>query len=209
MQIRRIAAAAAAVLALASPAAGQDAPADSAAAPNGLRRGAWSLSFTSPGSGERGELGAWRMVGERTNLGITLGVAAYTRERDNEGEEQRDQEETGADFQLGLAARRYLTTARAVAPFLHGRVFAATLSQERDGPGFEDRVNGASVGAEVGVGAEWFPVRQFSVAGHTGFRAALSHYEQDLDVPEEETGYDATVTSLNTFTSALSLQIYF
>jgi hypothetical protein len=71
-------------------------------------------------------------------------------------------------------------------------------------------VNGLGAGAELAVGAEWFPVRQFSVAGHTGVRASLSRLDQDLTRPDgTPSDYDAENISLATFTSALSLQIYF
>ncbi|HEX6042573.1 outer membrane beta-barrel protein [Longimicrobium sp.] len=206
MQIRFLAAAAAAVLAFSAPLRAQDA--DSAFAPNGLRPGAWSLSFAAPGSGsgERATLGAWRMVGARTNLGVTLGLALSDSERDDDGQ---DTEETDTSLQLGINARRYLALTRGVAPYVQGGVFAGTSTQQREVADFEDRVESNFVGAEVAVGAEWFPVRQFSVAGHTGLRALRSQAELSATNPADDENVDASGTGISTFTSALSLQIYF
>lgn len=203
----RFAAAAAAVLVLAAPVQAQDA--DSATAPNGLRPGAWSLSF-APSASERGEFGAWRMVGERTSVGLTLGFSVSDSDREIRDEPQADQEDEHTNVHLGIAARRYLVTTRSVAPYLLGRLSGGIVTQRRESAGYSERVHGIAAGAELAVGAEWFPVRQFSVAGHTGVRASVSRLNQDLTRPEgTETDFDAENISLGTFTSALSLQIYF
>jgi hypothetical protein len=62
------------------------------------------------------------------------------------------------------------------------------------------------VGALGGLGVEWFPARRVSISGETGLSAQLGR--QTL---EHNDGQDARVTSLNlsTFTSGLSVQIYF
>ena len=56
MQIR-LTAATAAVLAISTPALAQDADSDSP--PNGLRPGAWSISFSAPGNFDAGSAGSW------------------------------------------------------------------------------------------------------------------------------------------------------
>jgi hypothetical protein len=213
MRLRLLAAAAAAVLA--SPALAQDAapPADTTPAPNALRKGAWSLSFSAPGysgSGERVEFGVWEMVGARTNLGLTLEVNVSGRDR--EGEEQgADQTEASTSVQLGANLRRYGSTARSVAPFVQGRVFGRGYYTRRDALGYEETIHGVSGGLEGAFGVEWFPVRQFSVAGHTGARLLVGRLEQDQEYPDEDTdrSTDYRDVIFQTFTSALSVQIYF
>jgi opacity protein-like surface antigen len=212
MRLRLLAAAAAAVLA--SPALAQDAPsADTTPAPNGLRKGAWSLSFSAPGysgSGERAEFGVWEMVGARTNLGLTLEVNVSGRDR--EGEEQgADQTEASTSVQLGANLRRYVSTARSVAPYVQGRVFGRGFYTRRDGLGYEETLRGVSGGLEGAVGVEWFPVRQFSVAGHTGARLSVGRLEQNLTNPNDDTERLSEYSDVifQTFTSALSVQIYF
>lgn len=212
MRLHLLAAAAAAVLA--SPTLAQEAPpADTTPAPNGLRKGAWSLSFSAPGysgSGERAEFGVWEMVGARTNLGLTLEVSVAGRDR--EGEEQgADQTEASTSVQLGANLRRYVSTARSVAPYVQGRVFGRGYYTRRDGLGYEETIRGAAGGLEGAFGVEWFPVRQFSVSGHTGARLGVGRLEQDQEYPDDDTKRSADYrdVSFQTFTSALSVQIYF
>lgn len=213
MRLRLLAATAAVVIA--SPALAQDVPAptDTTPAPNGLRQGAWSLSFSAPGysgSGERAELGVWEMVGARTNLGLTLEVNVYGRDR--EGEEQgADQTEASTSLQLGANVRRYVSTTRVVAPYVQGRVFGRGFYTRRDGLGYDETLRGVSGGLEGAVGVEWFPVRQFSVAGHTGARMLIGRLEQDLENPDDDNERRSEYRDVNfqTFTSALSVQIYF
>lgn len=196
------------------PALAQDAPpADTTPAPNGLRKGTWSLSFSAPGyngSGERAEFGVWEMVGARTNLGLTLEVNVYGRDREG-NDEGADQTEASTSVQLGANLRRYVSTARSVAPFVQGRVFGRGFYTRRDALGYEETIRGVSGGLEGSVGVEWFPVRQFSVAGHTGARLFMGRLEQDQDYPDDDTerAADYRDVSFQTFTSALSVQIYF
>lgn len=197
---------------LAAPALAQDAlPADTTPAPNGLRKGTWSLSFSAPGftgTSERAEFGVWEMVGARTNLGLTLEVNVYGRDREGEG---ADQTEASTSVQLGANLLRYVSTARSVAPFVQGRVFGRGFYTRRDALGYEETLRGVSGGLEGSVGVEWFPVRQFSVAGHTGARLFIGRLEQDQDYPDDDTerAADFRDVSFQTFTSALSVQIYF
>ncbi|HEY0037938.1 MAG TPA: hypothetical protein VGB66_14675, partial [Longimicrobium sp.] len=69
------------------------------------------------------------------------------------------------------------------------------------------RVYGA--GLQGGVGVEWFPVRRVSVAGHTG--AQVGAFGSDEEVQTETGPREGNQRMLDaaTFTSRLSLQIYF
>jgi hypothetical protein len=202
-------AAAATMLALAAPARAQDAAADSTAPPPvGPQKGAWSLSFVAPGyGGETVEFGVWEMVGARTNLGVTLEVLVGGRE-----DEANGRKGTAATTRAGLGfnARRYLATARRVTPYLQGRVFVRGAYQRNESPGVEDWHRGAQVGAEAALGAEWFPVHHFSVSGHTGVRLAASRFRQELTASDGQTHpLSTTDASLQTFTSAVAVRIYF
>jgi hypothetical protein len=208
--------AAAAALVLASPAHAQDAPpADSAAAPpNALQKGAWSLSFSAPGytgGGERVEFGVWEMVGPRTNLGLTLEVNVSGYDRETEGAGQGgEQTDASTSVLLGLAARQYMRAGRTIAPFVQGRVFGRGSYSRRESSGYEETQRGAGAGAEAAFGVEWFPVRSFSVSGHTGARLQFNRSEQDLTDPmDQEQRAENHYFSFQTFTSALSVQIYF
>lgn len=203
MQIRPLAAAAAAVLALSSPALAQE---DDDDAPLGPPRGAWSLSFTAPGDDGRTDLGAWKMVDDRTNVGVTLGFGRSSREREDENP-GASFKETATDLELGLAARLYLTQRYGAAPFVQGRLFGSMSTVDREGQDYESTVEARGLGGQLAVGAEWFPVRQFSISGHTGVSVVASRLENDAPAPSGDPV--DTLTTINTFTSALSLQIYF
>jgi hypothetical protein len=194
-------------LLLAAPLSAQDAAPDSTPR-NSLQKGAWSLSFDAPafGGGDPSSLGGWKMVGERTNLGVSVGI--HTRNTESRSDSSgRDEITTG--LMLGVEARRYVSPAREITPFATGGVFAFLSRFKQDygaGEG-EQHVYGAGVSA--GAGVEWFPVRRISLAGHTGVRLNVHRGESSTDHGGgqrrgEERGWD-----LSTFTTALSLQIYF
>lgn len=205
-----LSAAAAALLAL--PAAAQDTiPADTAAPRNGLRDGARSLQFDLPsygGSVATGAFGVWQMVGARTNLGITLGISANVRDRDYDDAEQSDR---GTYLQLGLAAKRYASTDGPVAPFALGRVFAYSSRLEREADvGFRDEQKILGGGVEGGLGVEWFPVRHLSVGGYTGVSVGGESLNGETERPNEpRREYDESGAFFRTFTSTLSVHLYF
>lgn len=194
----------------AAPVRAQDAPADSAPPPpNGLRQGAWSLTFQFPtvGGGELGELGAWKMVDARTNLGISLSATLTDRSRETDGHEDS---EVHTSVALGLNARRYAATARRVAPYVQARLAAGRGHTRRTGDGVDGTVRAVFASATAAAGAEWFPTPQFSVAGHTGVTVFASRrtYDGTGAQGDEREARDRDL-SLDTLTSTLSLRIYF
>ncbi|HEU0301594.1 MAG TPA: hypothetical protein VFR37_19220, partial [Longimicrobium sp.] len=73
---------------------------------------------------------------------------------------------------------------------------------------FEDRSLDTGVAAAVGV--EWFPVRRVSFTGHTGAELFARRFEQHADGPDDqEFDMEGSSLFLRTFTTALTLQIYF
>jgi hypothetical protein len=179
---------------------------------NSLRRGAWSLSFDLPvglGSGEElgAGLGAWRMVSDRTNLGAALDAEYHrTGAEDGAGGER---EREFARARLGLAARRYLDTGRAVAPFLAGRVGAGLSREAVDGDDLPGSIvgRGWSVDASGGAGVEWFPVRGVSVFGSTG--VGIDFERSRTPAGPEPGDVETTGFSVGTFTTQLGFRIYF
>lgn len=215
LMIFRTTAAAWLLLAIAVPARAQDAAApDTAAADTtprtSLRKGAWSLVFDVPAYGSNtgsAAFGVWEMVGARTNLGLTLGVTVYGRDREAGGTDQTD---ASTYVQVGVAAKRYLATARAVAPFVVAGVFGRGNYLRRDGAGYEEQQRGWGAGVEAGVGVEWFPARHLSVGGHTGFTLASDRYTAEQERPDgTRDEIRDSGGSFGTYTTALSVQIYF
>jgi hypothetical protein len=173
-----------------------------------LQKGAWSLSFDPPvyGGGGSGGLGAWKMVGERTNLGVGVQINARSTET------RRDSSSTAeitSGVRLAIEARRYVAPAREVTPFATGGVFGFVATYDHDsgsGEG-EQRVYGAGVSA--GAGVEWFPVRRVSFAGHTGVQLDAHRGQSSSSYPGGQRKARERGLQLATFTSRLSLQIYF
>jgi opacity protein-like surface antigen len=200
-----------ALLALLLLAAVRAAPAQEAvSARNGLREGAWSLSFGLPlgGGPEAGAgLGAWRMVSARTNLGVELD--AYLERADLEDPAGRERERETARAALGVAARRYLDLGRAVAPFLTGRAGAGLFREAVGGDDVDGTVVARGWGADVrgGAGVEWFPARSVSVSGSTGVGIGFDR-TRSRGGPEPGDARSTTV-SVGTFTTELGFRIYF
>jgi hypothetical protein len=164
------------VMLLASSAQAQD----TAAPRNMLTQGSKSLSFSVPGGGNpyaAGAAGLWYMLTNEMNLGLNVGLGI-------------DRAGGGTSFSLLLAPalRYYLMTDGVVAPFFFGQT--NFLIANPAGPGdtnFEWGIAG-------GLGAEWFPVRQFSISGQVGLGV-------DIVREGDEPG-------IGTFTSQLAANIY-
>lgn len=216
MRISALAAAAAALLSLAPHARGQDAapPADTVAADTtprtSLQKGTWSLSFALPsyGGGERAELGAWEMVGARTNLGLSLVLIVDGGE--SEGPSGTSNQ-ASTSVEVGVNAKRYLMAPRDVTPFLlAGAGVGGRYERREQGDDFDESLRGTFVNARAGVGAEWFPARRFSVSGFTGFRMHSARTETEQDLPDDtERDAESSFMFFSSHTSALTVQIYF
>lgn len=218
MRIATPAAAAAALLSLALPARAQEVRVDTAALVQmaadstprtSLQKGTWSLSFAAPGygSGERAEFGVWEMVGARTNLGLTLGVSVIGAESESNGSESSVAE---TDVDLGIALKRYVMEPREVTPFLLGSIAVGGRYDRRDSPQYDETVRSAQAAVRAAVGVEWFPVRRVSLSGQTGFGMFVGRADVEQEMPDGTTyeGKNSQV-SFQSFTSALSLHIYF
>lgn len=211
-------AAAAALLSLALPARAQEVRVDTAAAVyvtadttprTSLQKGTWSLSFAAPGygSGERAEFGVWEMVGARTNLGLALGVTVIGAETES-GSGESSLAETDVD--LGIALKRYVMEPREVTPFLLGSVAVGGRYDRRESPQYDETIRGTNASVRAAVGVEWFPVRRVSLSGQTGFGVFAGRAEVEQEMPDgtrHET--ETSQVSFQSFTSALSLHIYF
>lgn len=193
----------AAIALLALPARAQS-PADSTA-PNSLRKGVYSLSFNGPFTGEgTGEAGIWKMVDERTNVGLTVGLQF------GQGTIERDGDEVDSDgrsLKLGLAVRRYANPLARVTPFVTGTVFAFGQDTEVETENNTFTLQQYGVGAGAGLGVEWFPVRQVSISGNTGLSFAYSRNETENEGSEETA--KGRGFGIGTYTTGISLQIYF
>lgn len=195
-----------AVLALLAVPARAQAPASAdSAAVHSLRKGAWSISLEAPLSGGTSQAGVWKMVDDRTNVGVTVGLNVGVGNAALPSDALVATDEF--TVRLGLGARRYAMVTKSVAPFVTGTLYGSgshiKLSGEDEGP--EQTVTTWGAGVLGGVGAEWFPVRRVSVSGTTGINLRYTRGTSEASGRE----FKADELSLGTFTSGLALQIYF
>ncbi|MFU8807093.1 MAG: hypothetical protein ACNA8W_25015 [Bradymonadaceae bacterium] len=160
--------------------------------PTALAAGAHSLSFGVPGGGNPyapGTLGYWIMVAPEINVGINVGFALDRRTVTVGAEEET---RTSWDVLLAPAVKFYTSRLTTVAPYYFAQV---NLRFHDDGIDATDE--DLEMGLALGLGAEWFPVPNFSIGGHVGI---------GVDVLRPG---NAEPVALGTFTSGLSAQIYF
>jgi len=151
---------------------------------NALVAGAKSLSFLVPSGGNRyadGAAGIWYMVTDDINFGINVGLGI-------------DRTDTGADtntsWDILLApAMKYYMAKGVVNPYFLGQL---NLRFHDDGANNND----PELGIAGGIGAEWFPVRNFSIGGEAGV---------GIDIIRSGNGEPV---KLGTFQSALVANIY-
>ncbi len=191
-----------AALALAVPAAAQI-PGDTVNALTPGRR-FYSLNARALENGASGGFGIWRVLTPDRARGLVLNLSAGVT-HDSFGPDSLQSSSTATDVSLNLGPRfrRYVAPAQAVAPFLESGFDVGIGYSHRSGSGSAHAIT-PSVGASVGAGAEWFPLRRISVAGQAGLRADLSYWHVSASANHED-GWRA---SLGTFISALAVQIY-
>ena len=112
-----------------------------------------------------------------------------------------------SDFLVGPVAKWYGRAVGPVVPFLRGRLVAGWGDQVFEQAGVEQwQEDTFQVAASLGIGAEWFPMRQVSFSGYTGIQTSRAVRERVYP-----SGAKAERTTLNsgTFRSALSISFYF
>lgn len=195
------------------PAIGQ-AVAEPPASPDGpaaqtLRDDRWSIALGIPDGGGS-ELGLWRMVGARTNLGLQAGY----RWTDDEHEgNDRDQERIDWSISLSPTLQRYLRVRGSVSPFVLVRAeFSVSRSEigsvSPAGGSYHQRTSRA-IGARVGLGAEWIPLPDVGIGGHTGLRFSHAWTDEETTGSDGLLEFEGTNSRAATFVSALTLRIFF
>lgn len=111
------------------------------------------------------------------------------------------------DVALGPVLRWYGTPVGPVVPFLRVRGIAGWGGQKLEQAGAEQwREETNVLATSVGIGAEWFPMRQVSFSGYTGLQA--SRTKTDRIFPSGEFATQKTVNT-GTFRSGVSISFYF
>ncbi len=181
-----------------------------------IKKGQWSFSFSVPygGAAQQGfadqvpHLGFWRMLSDDFALGIFTGlrISAQDIVEDEEAPNYTSGEQlVSSELVLSPSFKFYPYQKDTVALYFIGQAHVRMYS---DGDKATTTDTEPSVGetyspneelqfrTRFGFGTEWFPTPAFSIAGHVGLQLDL--------LRQGDLGF-----GLETFTSALSAQVYF
>ncbi|HSM03303.1 MAG TPA: hypothetical protein VK858_01725 [Longimicrobiales bacterium] len=183
------------------------------AAPGPLRgqaaeKGSWSIGIPLFTEDVGTVLNAGRMMTSRLHLGIELDLRAAEIEDDaNQPSAGIDAKVENHDFALGPVLKWYGSDVGPVVPFLRLRGLWGEGSQEVTFANEVIQQDETSVwAASLGIGAEWFALRQLSVSGYTGFQISQETRERRNDDGDQ---VDRTTKNAGTFRSALTVAFYF
>jgi hypothetical protein len=187
----------------------------------GVREGQWSLSFSVPFGGEAyssfdekgaNSLGIWRMITDQLALGLYAGLSVSTEEVNiNQNTEEESpsytdtQERVSSELILSPSLKFYTYQKGPIALYFIGQTHLrfysdgdkATTTDKEPAVGEVYSPNeDIQVRTRIGFGSEWFATPSFSLAGHIGLQLDF--------LRQGSLGF-----GLETFTSALSAQMYF
>jgi hypothetical protein len=162
--------------------------------PAGLEQGKRSISFGLPGDGGSTTFGIWTMFADDLNLGLNLGLNL------NSASTEGTTTNKTTFFSIAPALRYYTGALGPVSPFLYGETELSYGKAQQPN-------NGANTGFGLagGLGAEWFPVGNISIAGFTG----LGLNARWTSTTTGATTVKSSILSLGTRTSGLSINFYF
>ena len=185
-----------------------------------VREGEWNLSFSVPMGGEAhsgfgngvSSLGIWRMVTDQVAIGLYTGLRVSTEEvtidqSDDGGSPSytETKERVSSELILSPSLKFYTYQKGPVALYFIGQAHLrfysdgdkATTTDKEPGVGeVYSPEEDMQMRARVGFGSEWFATPSFSLAGHIGLQLDF--------IRQGSLGF-----GLETFTSALSAQVYF
>lgn len=171
-------------------------------------KGDWSVGILLFTNDTGTVFNAGRQWTDRLHVGIELDLREASIEDDvTDVSLGVDTKVAASEFLVGPVAKWYGRAVGPVVPFLRARVVAGWGDQVFEQAGVEQwREDTFQVAASLGIGAEWFPMRQVSFSGYTGIQTSKSQRERVFP-----SGAKAERTTLNsgTFRSALSISFYF
>jgi hypothetical protein len=158
---------------------------------------AGARSFQLSPHGET-RVGGWKMVSDRTSLGLAVGLNVGRTGREDEDEETR------TSVAVAPSLKRYGGAVGPVAPYLFGSLPLSLERSSTDGVDWSRRV--LRLGGALGVGVDWFPVRGVSLGSHVGVHARREWGRTSFG---ESPSTEDTYSVAGTFNSGLNLHIYF
>ena len=174
----------------------------------GAEKGTWSVGIPLFTEDVGSVLNLGRMMTDRLHLGIELDLRAAELEEDaNRPSAGIDAKIENRDFAIGPVLKWYGTDVGPVVPFLRLRGLWGQSSQRVTLIETVVQQDDTTLwAASLGLGAEWFPLRQLSLSGYTGFQYSTQTRERREDDGDQ---VDRTTESAGTFRSALTVAFYF
>jgi len=174
----------------------------------GPEKGDWSVGILlfSDDTGTVFNLG--RQWTDRLHVGVEVDLREASIEDDvSDITLGVDTRVANSDFAIGPVAKWYGRPVGPVVPFLRGRVVVGWGDQVFEQAGAEQwREDSFQIAASLGIGAEWFPMRQISFSGYTGVQTTRSTRDR---VFASGSTAERTIVNSGTFRSALSIAFYF
>jgi hypothetical protein len=204
-----------AVLALAPPiaflAVAPAATQDSRDSVDALTSGRRALSFTLLNGGGAG-LGIWKVTAPDRARGVFVNGSAHFIAGNSGGATSKG---AGISLSAGPQFRRYLARSGPVLPFAQsGFSLSGACNWSNNDDSFSGGVSNhewsTGLEADMGIGAEWFPLRRASLAGRTGLSGNVG-YSRDSVTPSSQSSQSSHNwnVSPDTFVSSVTLQLYF
>ncbi|MBX6363011.1 MAG: hypothetical protein IRZ00_04010 [Gemmatimonadetes bacterium] len=161
-----------------------------------------SISLNLPDGGGA-MFGIWKVHSANWNRGLLVNASVEAAGAD--GVTGNDVESFG--LFVGPAFRRYIARSGPVAPFVYTDLTVGGSVNRRSATGDSPAMHvwQAGLGASLGLGAEWFPLRRASVAGFTGAHLSATVGRDNSSA----TPATAWRVAAGTMSSTISLQIYF
>lgn len=171
--------------------------------------GDWSLMFTIFEPDVETNLGVFRMIGDRINVGVEVDLSWSDGEQENRqsGLEIRTKAQNW-NVLVGPSIRWYGDRMGPVSPYLRARVAMGKGGYELDVN--EDRrreEESVDYQATLGIGAEWYPISRIGIGGHTG----IQWVRRSIDLHDKGSGSSGSLMTQNvrTFRSGLVINFYF
>lgn len=170
--------------------------------------GDWSISLAAFEPDDDLGFGLHHMLSDRVNLGLEVDFAwTKTDGTLTSGNNDAQGEARVWNLLAGPVLKWYGTRTRPISPFLrlHGALGWGKERVHTEG-NIEDQSDFSMLLVSLGIGAEWYPLPQLGIGGHTGFEVVRN--KEDLD-PQDNVHFDYDTWSVRTFRSGIRASLYF
>lgn len=170
--------------------------------------GDWSISVAAFEPDDDLGFGLHHMLSDRVNLGLEVDFEwTKTDGAVTSGNNNAQGESRVWNLLAGPVLKWYGTRAGPVSPFvrLHGALGWGKERVHTEG-NIEDLNEVSALLVSLGIGAEWYPIPQLGIGGHTGFQ--VTREKQDLD-PRDDLHFDFDTWAVQTFRSGIRASFYF